>query len=30
VLKIKPPLAISEEDCNFFLAKLDEVMTRLG
>jgi hypothetical protein len=30
VLKIKPPLVISKEECDFFLAKLDEVMTRLG
>jgi 4-aminobutyrate aminotransferase-like enzyme len=30
VLKIKPPLVICKEDCDFFLQKLDEVMTRLG
>ncbi|MDQ7247238.1 aminotransferase class III-fold pyridoxal phosphate-dependent enzyme [Dongia sedimenti] len=30
VLKIKPPLVITREDCDFFLEKLDEVMTRLG
>jgi 4-aminobutyrate aminotransferase-like enzyme len=30
VLKIKPPLVISKEDCDFFFKKLDEVFTRLG
>jgi 4-aminobutyrate aminotransferase-like enzyme len=28
VLKIQPPLVITQEDCEFFLRKLDEVMTR--
>jgi 4-aminobutyrate aminotransferase-like enzyme len=30
VLKIKPPLVISKEDCARFLETLDAVMTRLG
>jgi 4-aminobutyrate aminotransferase-like enzyme/Ser/Thr protein kinase RdoA (MazF antagonist) len=29
VLKIKPPLVIAKEDCDFFLETLDRVMTRL-
>jgi 4-aminobutyrate aminotransferase-like enzyme/Ser/Thr protein kinase RdoA (MazF antagonist) len=30
VLKIKPPLVIAQEDCDFFLRTLDAVMTRLA
>jgi 4-aminobutyrate aminotransferase-like enzyme len=30
VLKIKPPLVISQEDCDFFLETLDRVMSRLN
>jgi 4-aminobutyrate aminotransferase-like enzyme len=27
VLKIKPPLVIAQDDCELFLAALDEVLT---
>ena len=30
VLKIKPPLVITQEDCDFFLATLDEVFGRFS
>jgi 4-aminobutyrate aminotransferase-like enzyme len=30
VLKIKPPLVISKEDCEFFLEKLDGVLSQLN
>ena len=30
VLKIKPPLVIAREDCDFFLGTLDTVMARLS
>ena len=30
VLKIKPPLVIAKEDCDFFLETLDAVLTRRG
>ena len=30
VLKIKPPLVISKDDCDFFFEKLGDVLARLG
>jgi 4-aminobutyrate aminotransferase-like enzyme len=30
VLKIKPPLVITQEECEFFLQTLDAVLTRLS